>query len=119
MNYLFDKNHKEIAFVNVEEKYNFAYQRKQGYLKFLNQKKIKFKKNYYISVKNEDPDDSALEIKKLILKNSKITAIICSTEYSAAGAIKALNQLNKKIGKNISLITFDGSVVNSDRKSVV
>lgn len=113
MNYLFDKNHKEVAFVNVEEKYNFAYQRKQAYLKFLNQKKIKLKKDYYISVKNENPDDSAQEIKKLILKNSKITAIICSTEYSAAGAIKALNQINKKIGKDISLITFDGSVVNS------
>ena len=39
MNYLFDKNHKEVAFVNVEEKYNFAYQRKQAYLKFLSQKK--------------------------------------------------------------------------------
>tara|TARA_Y100001970_G_scaffold274681_1_gene374846 strand:- start:1632 stop:2645 length:1014 start_codon:yes stop_codon:yes gene_type:complete len=113
MNYLFDKNHKEIAFINVEEKYNFAYQRKQGYLKFLKQKKIKLKKDYYISVKNEDPNDSAQQIKKLILKNSKITAIICSTEYSAAGAIKALNQINKKIGKDISLITFDGSVVNS------
>ena len=44
---------------------------------------------------------------------SKITAIICSTEYSAVGAIKACNQLNKKIGKDISIITFDGPVVSS------
>ena len=34
----------------------------------------------------------------LIEKNSKLTAIICSSEYSAAGAIKALNELNLKIG---------------------
>ena len=112
MKYLFDRNHRNIAFINVDEKYNFAYQRKQGYLKFLKKNKIKFKKENYISVAYEDPDQVAAVIEKKILKNSKITAIICSTEYSAAGAIKACNKINKKIGIDISLITFDGNVVN-------
>ncbi len=112
MQYLFDRNHRNIAFINVDEKYNFAYQRKQGYLKFLKKNKIKFKKENYISVAYEDPDQVASVIEKKILKNSKITAIICSTEYSAAGAIKACNKANKKIGIDISLITFDGNVVN-------
>ena len=112
MQYLFDRNHRNIAFINVDEKYNFAYQRKQGYEKFLKKHKIKFKKENYISVAHEDPDQVASVIEKKILKNSKITAIICSTEYSAAGAIKACNKLNKKIGIDISLITFDGAVVN-------
>ena len=49
----------------------------------------------------------------MLNKYSKITAIICSTEYSAVGAIKACNQLNKKIGKDISIITFDGPVVGT------
>ncbi len=113
MQYLFKRNHKNIAFINVEEKYNFAYQRKQGYVKFLKNNKLKFKKEFYISVRNEDPEQIASIIEKKILKNSKITAIICSTEYSAAGAIKACNKLNKKIGVDVSLITFDGAVVNS------
>ena len=113
MHYLFEKNHRKIAFINVNEKYNFAFQRKQGYVKFLKQKKIKINKNYYVTVDGEDPELNSAEIKKLIEKNSKLTAIICSSEYSAAGAIKALNELNLKIGKDISLITFDGSVVNS------
>ena len=113
MHYLFEKNHRKIAFINVNEKYNFAFQRKLGYIKFLKQKKIKINKNYYVTVDGEDPELNSAEIKKLIEKNSKLTAIICSSEYSAAGAIKALNELNLKIGKDISLITFDGSVVNS------
>ncbi len=112
INYLFNKNHRHIAFINVDEKYNFAYQRKQGYIKFLKKNKIKLKKEYYVSFSQEDPDQAALVIEKKILKNSKITAIICSTEYSAAGAIKACNKLNMKIGIDISLITFDGAVVN-------
>ncbi len=113
MNYLTLKNHKHIVFVNVDERYNFAYQRKKGYLNFLKKNRIEFKKNYYLSVNNEDPAQISLLIKRLLSQNSKITAIIGSTEYSAAAAIKACNQLNRKIGKNISIITFDGSIVNS------
>ena len=113
MHYLFEKNHRKIAFINVNEKYNFAFQRKLGYIKFLKQKKIKINKNYYVTVDGEDPELNSAEIKKLIEKNSKLTAIICSSKYSAAGAIKALNELNLKIGRDMSLITFDGSVVNS------
>ena len=111
--YLIDRNHNEIAFINIEENYNFALQRKQGYLKCLRENNIQFNKNYYITVKNEEPEQSASIIKKMLKKNSKVTALICSTEYSGVGAIKACNQLKKKIGKDISIITFDGPVVQS------
>ncbi len=113
MKYLIDKNHREIAYINIEENYNFAFERKQGYLKSLKKNKIKFNKNYYLTVKNEEPEQSAELIKKMLIKNPRITAIICSTEYSGVGAIKACNRLNKKIGKDISIITFDGPVVST------
>ena len=77
----------------------------------LKKNKIKFNKDYYISVKTEEPDQSAVMIKKMLIKNPNITALICSTEYSGVGAIKACDELNKKIGKDISIITFDGPVV--------
>ncbi|PPR53238.1 MAG: HTH-type transcriptional regulator RafR [Alphaproteobacteria bacterium MarineAlpha5_Bin6] len=113
MKYLIEKNHKHIAYINIVENYNFAYQRQQGYINSLKNYKIKFNKDYYISVKTEEPDQSALIIKKMLMKNSEITALICSTEYSGVGAIKACNELNKKIGKDISIITFDGPVVET------
>ena len=47
----------------------------------------------------------------MLLKNKKISSIICSTEFSALSAIKACNFLNLKIGKDISIITFDGPLV--------
>ncbi len=34
-----------------------------------------------------------------------------ATEFSALSAIKACNYLNYKIGKDISIITFDGALV--------
>ena len=111
MKNLVEKNHKNICYINIAESYNFAYQRKQGYLKSLKKFNIKYNNKYYITITNEEPKKSANLIKNLLIKNKKITAIICSTEYTAVGAIKACNELNKKIGKDISIVTFDGPVV--------
>ena len=113
MEYLFKKNHKNIAYINIVEKYNFAYQRQQGYLKSLKKNKIKYNKNFYISVKTEEPEQSSRIIKKMLINNPEITALICSTEFSGVGAIKACVDLGKKIGKDISIISFDGPVVES------
>jgi LacI family transcriptional regulator len=113
MEYLIKNNHQHIGYINIVENYNFAFQRQQGYLKSLKKNKIKYNPNYYLSVKTEEPDQSAKFIKKMILKNQKLSALICSTEYSGVGAIKACKELNKIIGKDISIITFDGPVVET------
>ena len=109
--YLIQKNHKHISYLNISEKYNFASERKNSFLKVLKKNKIVFNKNYYASVKLEEPEKSFEIIKKMLIKNKKISAIICSTEFSALSAIKACNYLKLKIGKDISIITFDGPLV--------
>ena len=68
MKYLIEKNHKHIAYINIVENYNFAFQRQQGYIKSLKKNKIKFNKNYYLSVKTESPEQSAFLIKKMLFK---------------------------------------------------
>ena len=113
MNYLFERNHDKIAYINIVENYNFAFQRKKGYLSALKKNKISYNKKYYATVKTEGPEHSAKLIKNMLIANPEISAIVCSTEYTAVGAIKACNDLNKKIGKDISIITFDGPVVES------
>ena len=111
INYLIKKNHTHIAYINISEKYNFANERKSSFLKNLKINKINFNPNYYASVKLEEPEKSFEIIKEMLMKNKKISAIICSTEFSALSAIKACNYLNYKIGKDISIITFDGALV--------
>ena len=113
MKYLVEKNHRNIAYINIVENYNFAYQRQQGYLKSLKKYKLKYNKKFYLSVKTESPEQSAVLIKKMLKNNPEISALVCSTEYSGVGAINACKELNKKIGKNISIISFDGPVVQS------
>ena len=112
MDYLIKKNHQKIAFVNTKEEYNFAFQRKQAFLNYLKNNNLEYNRNYYLSA-FEDPEQVSKLIKKMLSSCPEITSIICSTEFSAAGAIKACNELGKKIGENISIITFDGYIVNS------
>ncbi len=111
VNYLIRKKHKNISYINISEKYNFASERKNSFLKVLKKNNISFNKNYYASVKLEEPEKSFEIIMKMLLNNKKITSIICSTEFSALSAIKACNFLKLKIGKDISIITFDGPLV--------
>ncbi len=111
VNYLINKKHKHISYINISEKYNFASERKNSFLEVLKKNKITFNSNYYASVKLEEPEKSFEIIKKMLQKNQKISSIICSTEFSALSAIKACNYLNLKIGKDISVITFDGPLV--------
>ena len=80
MNFLNDYNHKNIAYINIVENYNFAFQRKQGYVKSLKKFNIKYNKNYYLSVSNEQPEQSASVIKKLLIQNPEM---LCGAELSA------------------------------------
>lgn len=110
-NYLIKNKHKHITYINISEKYNFASERKASFLKTLKKNKIRFNKDYYASVKLEEPEKSFEIIRKMLSRNKKITSIICSTEFSALSAIKACNFLDLQIGKDISIITFDGPLV--------
>ncbi len=67
-NYLIKKGHKEISYINISEKYNFASERKASFLKTLKKNKIKFNKNYYASVKLEEPEKSFEIIRKMLSK---------------------------------------------------
>jgi len=61
----------------------------------------------------EDPSHSKKITIDLLTKNPDLKCIICSTEYSSVGVIQACVELGKTIGKDISLVTFDGPVVES------
>ena len=111
VDYLFQKNHRHIFFMNISEEYNFAFQRKKGFLKGLKKNQLNYNKNYYQTVKFESPELIEEIAKKTILKNKEITSIICSTPYTAIGVINACKKLNKKIGEDISVISYGGSVI--------
>ena len=113
VDYLYSKGQQSLAFINVSEKYNFAHLRKKGFQKALKKYQIKFDKSLYRTTSLEDPSFSKEITIDLLRNNPELNCIICSTEYSSVGAIQACAELNKQIGEDISIITFDGPVVES------
>ena len=113
VDYLYSKGQRSFAFINVSEKYNFAHLRKKGFQKALKKYQIKFNKSLYRTTSLEDPSFSKEITIDLLKNNPELNCIICSTEYSSVGAIQACAELNKKIGEDVSIITFDGPVVES------
>ena len=110
--HLFNKNHKNIAFINIDKKFNFAFQRMETYFDELKKNKINIGKSLYTEIPKNDSKLSE-EIAYKLLKNKNITAIICCTEYIAAGVINACNRSKLEIGHDISVITYDSLVVSS------
>ena len=111
VDYLIKKNHKKIAFVNIDEEFNFAFQRKESFFESMKKNKIRASQKNYFTISQNNPELSFQKVKNFLYKNPEITSIICCTEYIAAGAIKACDDLSLKIGKDISIITFDGPLV--------
>ena len=113
VDHLYSKGHRKFAFINVSEKYNFAHLRKKGFKNGLKKYSLKFYTHLYKTTSLEDPSHSKKITLDLLNQNPDLKCIICSTEFSSVGAIQACAELGKTIGKDISLITFDGPVVES------
>ena len=111
VDYLVKRNHRNIAFINISEEYNFAFQRKIGFLNGLKKNNLKFKKKYYKTVGSENPELVKNIMISTIKKNPEITSIISSTEFTGLGAINACKELNKEIGREISLISYGGPIL--------
>tara|TARA_B100000965_G_scaffold405321_1_gene438934 strand:+ start:5603 stop:6628 length:1026 start_codon:yes stop_codon:yes gene_type:complete len=113
VDYIISKGHKKFAFINVEEKYNFAFLRKKGFKKSLKKHSLIYDKSLYRTTSLEDPSFTKKIAIELFEKNPNLDCIICSTEYSSVGVIQACAELGIKIGIDISLITYDGPIVDS------
>lgn len=104
--YLINLNHKNIAHITGDlEKYS-AIERIRGYKKALEDFNIPINKELIINSKFLE-DEGYKAAKKLLLKNTNVTAIFASNDKIAIGAIRAIKELGLRIPDDISVIGFD------------
>ena len=77
----------------------------------MNKNKVKVNEEYFVNGYRDDKQKTK-KIQNLLLKNEEITALFVSSHLFAMHVIDACNQLNKKIGKDISLISFDSNILS-------
>mgnify|MGYP003322211835 FL=1 len=105
--YLIDLGHKRIALINRETDYMFPVFCLQGYLNGLESGGLSYDQDLVRNWRYNDAKFSSFQhtLELMKLKNPP-TAILFYTE-TAAGILQALQQLNLKVPKDISLICYD------------
>ena len=110
VNYLIENGHTSIAIIEGKKGYDSSINRKEGFLKALIQNKIQVNDEYIVS--GEYSIESGYnEMKKLLALSKVPTAVFCSNDDMAIGAMKAIFEAGLKVPDDISVIGFDNSLV--------
>ena len=99
--------HQKIGFVNSDLKYNFADLRLQGFKDGIQSSGLKLYNELIVDGVMTGNAGRAATI-NLISMPLPPTAIVYATDATALGAYEAATELNLNIGKEISIIAYDG-----------
>jgi LacI family transcriptional regulator, purine nucleotide synthesis repressor len=110
VSYLIENGHRNIAIIEGKKSYRSSINRKEGFLKALIQNKIQIHDEYMMS--GEYSIESGYrEMKKLLSLSKLPTAVFCSNDDMAVGAMKAIFEAKMNVPDDISIIGFDDSLV--------
>lgn len=107
MDYLYNLNHRKIAFAGSMSGFQTALDRKQSYLDALTNHNIDINKNYMY----DGPFSYKTGVKALEYfwsLNDKPTAVVCANDQIAQGLIMRAHKLNISVPDDLSVVGFDG-----------
>ncbi len=108
LKYLVQNGHKDIAILEGKEGFISTVNRKDGYFQALIENKIEIRPEYMVGG-NYDIESGYQGMKKLLNLPNVPTAVFCSNDNMAVGAVKAVHESGLKVPENISIIGFDNS----------
>ncbi|MBU3075773.1 LacI family DNA-binding transcriptional regulator [Clostridium estertheticum] len=107
VNYLIQNGHKDIAIIEGKKGFNSTTERKNGFLDALIENKIQINSKYI--VEGNYTIGSGYDAMKKLLSLSEIpTAVFCSNDEMAIGAMKATVEAGLNVPNDISIMGFDG-----------
>ena len=107
MDHLVGLGHRKIAYLGGDPDLNYAWQRRSGYLSAAKTHGCDVLDGY---LHDGITDEMAARraVAELLKHPDRPTAILCVTDAVAIGAIHALAHAGVEVGKDISIIGFDG-----------
>jgi DNA-binding LacI/PurR family transcriptional regulator len=103
---LLESGYKKVAFIAGSKEEVISNQRIEGYKKQLKKSKLSVDPQYIMNTMGTDKDGYA-GVKKLLSMDSPPDAVICINNYTAFGAVRAINELSIKVPEQLGVITFD------------
>lgn len=110
--YIINKGHKNIAMMIGEKNdYGISWRRYKGFVEALKNNGLE-ENSKNILVGGYDTRLAYEETKKYLKEKHDITAIFAISDFMATGAAKAICDLGLEVGKDISIVGFDGMDVS-------
>lgn len=105
--YLLAKGHRRIAFVNSDEKYLYARQRREGYTEALGQAGVALRGDFIQTVGGVDFSLGELAARRLLALEERPSALLAVSDTLAIGAIKACTASGLKVPEDMAVVGFD------------
>ena len=113
IDHILKKGHKNIGYIDSDLKLNYSLLRKQCFIHSLKKNKIKINKKFFVNGYRDSRKKTVQNVKDLLLNNTDISVLLVSSHLFAMHVIEACNQLNKKIGRDISFLSFDSNILST------
>lgn len=110
-NYLIQLGHRQIAFISDDPTYEVAQNRLIGYKQAMNNNYLNVPNEYIHHVKNKYNQGFQV-VQKLMSLSAPPTGIVITDDFNALIVLSALQALNKKVPKDVSLISFNNSPIS-------
>ncbi len=108
-NYLFDKGHKDIAFVGTIGASGTIADRYFGYRKSLLEHNVDYVEEWVID--DRDPDIGTVDSSRFMeLPKHMPTAFVCNSDITASILIKKLSENGYRVPEDVSVVGFDNYV---------
>lgn len=108
VNHLVGAGHKRIAFIATTDDLSIQTDRYQGYRLGLDVNRFPFDQNL-VAQSGPTSTEGYQAAKKLQAFPKPPTAIICTSDESAVGVLRAAYDAHLKVGEDLALVVFDGS----------
>ncbi len=104
--YLIQKGHKDIAIIEGIKGFKSSLERREGYFKALIDQEIPIRTEYIVNG-NYDMESGYKAMEKLLSLKNPPTAVFCSNDDMAVGALNAVFAKGLTVPGDISVIGFD------------
>jgi len=105
--YLIQIGHKKIGLINSDNKYLYARDRYEGYIKALNEFDLPINTDWIYNVESVRFQDGQQAMRGLLNKPDRPTAIFADSDILAIGALKEINSNGLNVPNDIALVGFD------------
>jgi LacI family transcriptional regulator len=112
VNHLIKLGHNHIGMVNGHEHAFVSKERLKGYQMALSESEIPYDETMVVNGEffEKEGEEAAY---RLLIEHPEITALFCSSDLMAFGAIKAAQKLNLSVPRDLSVVGYDDIILSS------